>query len=87
MWGNIQSRLARNNPPRVQITYDVELGGAQVKKELPVVIGIIADCTGLWNESGITEYVNRKFIFIDKDNFNEVLTKSNARSEVVFNMN
>lgn len=38
-----QHWLDRNRPPRVQITYDVETGGALVKKELPLVVGILAD--------------------------------------------
>lgn len=43
MGESIQKRLGRVRPPRVQITYDVEVGDAIVKKELPFVMGIMAD--------------------------------------------
>lgn len=38
---SIQHKLNRIRPPRVQITYDVETGGAIEKKELPLVVGIL----------------------------------------------
>ncbi|HYH06472.1 MAG TPA: type VI secretion system contractile sheath small subunit, partial [Thermoanaerobaculia bacterium] len=41
-----QKWLGRNRPPRVQITYDLETGGAIQKKELPLVVGILADLAG-----------------------------------------
>jgi type VI secretion system protein ImpB len=41
-----QHKLDRVRPPRVQITYDVEIGDAIVMKELPFVVGIMADLTG-----------------------------------------
>ncbi len=41
-----QKKLSRIRPPRVQITYDVEIGGAIEKKELPLVVGILADLSG-----------------------------------------
>ena len=37
---SVQHKLDRIRPPRVQITYDVEIGGAIQKKELPFVAGI-----------------------------------------------
>ena len=47
---SIQHKLSRVRPPRVQITYDVETGGAIEKKELPFVIGVVADLTGVDEE-------------------------------------
>ncbi len=41
-----QHKLDRVRPPRVQITYDVEIGNAIEKKELPLVVGILADLSG-----------------------------------------
>ena len=41
-----QKKLTRIRPPRVQITYDVETGGAIEKKELPLIVGILADLAG-----------------------------------------
>ena len=43
---SIQHKLDRVRPPRVQITYDVEIGDAIVMKELPFVMGIMADLSG-----------------------------------------
>ena len=41
-----QHTLDRIRPPRVQITYDVDIGGAIQMKELPLVVGIMADLAG-----------------------------------------
>jgi len=41
-----QHKLDRIRPPRVQITYDVEIGDAKQQKELPLVVGIMADLVG-----------------------------------------
>ena len=43
---SLQHKLDRVRPPRVQITYDVEIGGAIEKKELPFVVGVLADLSG-----------------------------------------
>jgi type VI secretion system protein ImpB len=68
---SIQKWLGRNRPPRVHITYDVETRGAIVKKELPFIVGILADLSGENTpEIGLKE---RKFIEIDRDNFGEVM--------------
>jgi len=68
---SIQHKLDRVRPPRVQITYDVEIGGAIQKKELPLVVGIMSDLSGATpNPIALKD---RKFIEIDRDNFNEVM--------------
>jgi len=41
-----QHKLDRVRKPRVHITYDVETGGAIEMKELPFVVGVLADLTG-----------------------------------------
>src|SRR5450755_485223 len=41
-----QHKLDRVRSPRVQITYDVEVGGAIELKELPFVVGVLGDFTG-----------------------------------------
>ena len=65
-----QHKLDRVRPPRVQITYDVEIGGAIQKKELPLVVGIMSDLTGATvNPISLKD---RKFVEIDRDNFSEV---------------
>jgi len=67
-----QHKLDRIRPPRVQITYDVEIGGAIQKKELPLVMGILADLSGK-PEQALPKLKDRKFVEIDRDNFNEIL--------------
>ncbi|MDY6991783.1 MAG: type VI secretion system contractile sheath small subunit [Pseudomonadota bacterium] len=67
-----QHKLSRIRPPRVQITYDVETGGAIQMKELPFVVGIMSDLSGQPQEP-LPPLKERKFVEIDRDNFNEVL--------------
>jgi len=43
---SLQKKLGRTRPPRVQITYDVEIGQATEKRELPLVIGVIGPFSG-----------------------------------------
>lgn len=73
---NTQHKLDKARPPRVQITYDVEIGNAQTAKELPLVVGVMGDFTQ--TEDSLRE---RKFINIDKDNFNEIMSSMQPKSE------
>jgi type VI secretion system protein ImpB len=73
-----QHKLDRVRPPRVQITYDVEIGGAIVMKELPFVVGIMSDLSGK-PEEPLPKLKQRKFVEIDRDNFNDVLASSKPR--------
>jgi type VI secretion system protein ImpB len=75
---SIQHKLDRVRPPRVQITYDVEIGGAIVKKELPLVVGVLADLSGNPAEP-LPRLRDRKFVEIDRDNFNDVLAANSPR--------
>lgn len=69
-----QQKLSRVRPPRVQITYDVETGGAIEMKELPFVIGVMADLSGKPETPlGPLKDPKRKFVEIDRDNFNDVM--------------
>jgi type VI secretion system protein ImpB len=67
-----QHKLDRVRPPRVQITYDVETGGAIEMKELPFVIGVAADLSGM-PEEPLPRLRERKFVDIDRDNFDAVI--------------
>ncbi len=69
-----QHKLDRVRPPRVQITYDVETGDAIEKRELPFIVGVLADLSG---DQGKPPLKDRKFTEIDRDNFNEVLGSIN----------
>ena len=73
-----QKKLSRIRPPRVQITYDVETGGAIIMKELPFVAGIMADLSGKPAEA-LPKMKDRKFVEIDRDNFNDVLASCKPR--------
>ncbi|MCY7293837.1 type VI secretion system contractile sheath large subunit [Alteromonas sp. a30] len=75
---SIQHKLSRVRPPRVQITYDVETGGALEKKELPFIVGILAD---LSHESVVPKKSIRekKLVQIDRDNFNKVMKSIEPR--------
>jgi type VI secretion system protein ImpB len=75
---SLQHKLDRIRPPRVQITYDVEIGGAIQKKELPLVMGILADLSGK-PEQPLAKLKDRKFVEIDRDNFNDVLKSITPR--------
>jgi type VI secretion system protein ImpB len=69
---SLQHKIDRVRPPRVQITYDVEVGGAIELKELPFVIGVMGDFVGK-PEEALPAFKNRKFVEVDPDNFNQVL--------------
>lgn len=81
MTESIQHKLDRVRPPRVQITYDVEIGNAIEKKELPFIVGIMADLSGM-PESPLPKVKDRKFVEIDRDNFNDVMGAISPRLEV-----
>ncbi len=75
---SLQHKLDRVRPPRVQITYDVEVGGAIELKELPFVVGVMGDFVGK-PEEPLPALKNRKFVEIDPDNFNQVLAGMKPR--------
>jgi type VI secretion system protein ImpB len=75
---SLQHKLDRVRPPRVQITYDVEVGGALELKELPFVVGVMGDFVGK-PEEPLPALKNRKFVEIDPDNFNQVLAGMKPR--------
>ncbi len=72
-----QQRLSRDKAPRVQITYDVEIGDAIENKELPFVMGVMGDYTG--QNRDLPRLKDRKFVDIDKDNFDDVLQGMSPR--------
>lgn len=75
---SLQHKIDRVRPPRVQITYDVEVGGAIELKELPFVLGVMGDFVGKPDEE-MPALKNRKFVEIDADNFNQVLAGMKPR--------
>lgn len=71
---SIHDKLKRVRRPRVHITYEVETEGAVVEKELPFVVGVVGDFSGNPTEP-LKSLKDRKFVQIDRDNFNEVMVK------------
>ena len=69
---SVQKRLQKIRPPRVQMTYDVEIGDAVENKELPFVMGVVGDFGGN-SEVEKKRLKERSFVNIDRDNFDEVL--------------
>ncbi|HJX20302.1 MAG TPA: type VI secretion system contractile sheath small subunit [Steroidobacteraceae bacterium] len=71
---SIHQKLKRVRKPRVHITYDVETEGAEVLRELPFVVGVMGDFSGDPTQP-LRPLAERKFIQIDRDNFNEVMAR------------
>lgn len=69
---SVQKKLHRVRPPRVQLTYDVEIGDAIEQKEIPFVVGVMADFAGN-SEIPAAKLKDRKFINVDVDNFDDVM--------------
>ncbi len=75
-----QHKLDRIRSPRVHITYDVEVGGAIQLKELPFVVGVLADLSGKPDpDNPLPRLKDRNFVEIDRDNFNKVLAGMKPR--------
>lgn len=68
----VHKKLERVRPPRVHITYDVEVGDAIEVKELPFVMGVLGDFTGQ-PEAPLPRLKDRKFVEVNPDNFDSVL--------------
>lgn len=73
-----QHKLSRVRAPRVHITYDVQVGDAIEMKELPFVLGVLGDFSGKPDEP-LPPIKDRKFIEIDRDNFDTVLAGMKPR--------
>jgi type VI secretion system protein ImpB len=72
MSDSTQHKLDRVRPPRVHITYDVEIGDAVEQKEIPFVAGVMSDLSGK-PEKPLPPLKERKYVEVDRDNFNSVL--------------
>jgi type VI secretion system protein ImpB len=71
---SVQDKLNRVRKPRVHITYEVETEGAVVEKELPFVVGVIGDFSAQ-PTTPLKPLSERKFIQVDRDNFDDVLAR------------
>jgi type VI secretion system protein ImpB len=75
---SVHKKKERIRPPRVHISYEVELNGAQVMKELPFVVGVLADLSGNPKDPP-AKLKDRKFVDIDRDNFDDILRSMKPR--------
>lgn len=64
--------LENNNKPRVHIKYEIETEQGVIEKSLPFVVGVMGDFSGDAVKKPLSD---RKFIQIDKDNFDKVIDK------------
>ena len=71
---SIHDKLSRVRKPRVHISYEVETEGAMVERELPFVVGVVGDFSGDPTQP-LKPMRDRKFIQIDRDNFNDVMAR------------
>jgi type VI secretion system protein ImpB len=71
---SVQKKLTRVRPPRVQISYDVEVGGAIEVKELPFVLGVMGDFTGQPIDP-LPRMMDRRFVDVTPENFDGVMEK------------
>jgi type VI secretion system protein ImpB len=71
---SVQKRLEKVRPPRVQLSYDVEVGDAIEQKEIPFVTGVVGDFTGKQDpDNPLPKLKDRKFVNVDLDNFGDVM--------------
>src|SRR4051794_19272390 len=73
-----QDTLKRVRPPRVRIDYKVETEGAEPVLELPFVVGVMADLSAMTDQEK-KPLKQRKFVPIDRDNFNDVMARAAPR--------
>jgi type VI secretion system protein ImpB len=76
MSSSVHDKLNRVRKPRVHITYEVETEGAEIQRELPFVMGVMGDFSGD-PTAPLRPLADRKFIQIDRDNFNDVMAGMN----------
>ena len=75
---SVHAKLERVRPPRVHVTYNVEIGDAIELKEIPFVMGVLADLSGMPSEP-LPRIKDRRFIEITPDNFDKVLDSMKPR--------
>lgn len=71
---SIQRELTKVRPPRVKITYDVHIGDATKKVELPFVVGVVGDFSGDPTQP-LKKLKDRSFIEINRDSFDKVMAR------------
>lgn len=76
---SVQKKLQRVRPPRVQLTYDVEVGDATEVKELPFVVGVMGDFSAA-SSLEKAKLKDKKFINVDLENIDDVMSSLAPRA-------
>jgi type VI secretion system protein ImpC len=74
---SIREKLKRIRKPRVRIVYEVRFGESGPRRELPFVIGVLADLCGQERPAGSIR--DRSFLTIDRDNFDAIMARIEPR--------
>ena len=78
---SVQNRIGKVRPPRVHLTYDVQVGDAIEKKELPFVVGVMGEFSGQPDpDKPLPKLKDRKFVDVDVDNFDDVMSGMSPKS-------
>lgn len=80
MGDSSQHQVGRVRPPRVQITYDVEDGGASVSRELPLVAGVISNLSG--DAEDPTAYQDRSFVEVEQGGIDRLMRRIGPEVQV-----
>lgn len=75
---SVHAKLERVRPPRVHVTYNVEVGDAVEIKEIPFVMGVLGDFSGQ-PEEPLPRIRERRFVEVTPDNFDGVLASMKPR--------
>ncbi len=75
---SVHKKLERVRPPRVHVTYDVEIGDAIEIKEIPFVMGVLGDFSGMPQEP-LPRLKERRFVDVNPENFDSVLASMRPR--------
>jgi type VI secretion system protein ImpB len=71
----VHEKLQRVRRPRVHIKFDVELEDGVPMNEIPFIVGVMGDFSGNNPGEKLKPLRDRKFINIDRDNFNDVMKR------------
>jgi type VI secretion system protein ImpB len=74
-------KKSMDKTPRVNILYEVYTGGVKEERELPFVVGVLADLSGN-PDTPLPRLGDRKFVEIDKNNFDSVLAAVRPRIKI-----
>ena len=79
---SINREISKDRKPRVHLTYEVQVGDAFKKVDIPFVVGVLADLSGQRKEPlKDLNSDSRRFVTVGKKTFEEVIAKVRPRLE------